>query len=724
MDHETSEKEAVGSGSTSDKFPVWQHAGRPMQTKAVERLRSCLTEIGSAKIPDAETTCLAFDATENHVPLAWVLHEVMHCCKAASQIQYLKSNHGPAKLLWRTLEQLGSHDAGTLPLEKRASFSQLIARLLINVSQRGLPPRPRPRTMQQAEELCREEGKNTQPVHPELRQIILKRQVLLMQILLWRIEAATVQQAWLLVAGNACACGHGDNISADGNVDHILAFTRTAVSALVSRLDRQGLKGAWREDDSASSCLAESCILGAETINTAVQSINAGDFGEDQQYKDEDALADRVGVLAEAAARGLLQLQALPVLLLDSTDPPVILELLLDSQQIRHAFQKLIIAKILRAKPLQEASDLLVFGHKLLGNMLAAVHSRGVEDLGHCEVVMKALVCKDGPYWNDEQLVVEVTQLLSLLEGKDTAVRRIKLECEQQAEAAKKKKEAAREAERDAARQAGEEIARKAEARSQEAGRGDQLEIEETAITVLTLPCGSECRRASKAQSSVEDNTASGHESDPGNTGEHGRRESRVDHWAPAGSADAAWGDESQPPDGGAEPLNERSASLGASTAAICKAEQKPDRQALMLQLHNLQRSQLDGFSQSYISKGPRQASNGQGAGVKRTSGVESHPVFDSGAKQAGQQPPASLRKDVEARDICLPRQDDTSLAHRTCSGPEDGVVSTSRAMGSPQHSSDTQQQGTAPASSMAQRPQMPDHGWSRNGAGPFRNWL
>ena len=39
MDHETSEKEAVGSGSTSDKFPVWQHAGRPMQTKAVERLR-------------------------------------------------------------------------------------------------------------------------------------------------------------------------------------------------------------------------------------------------------------------------------------------------------------------------------------------------------------------------------------------------------------------------------------------------------------------------------------------------------------------------------------------------------------------------------------------------------------------------------------------------------------------------------------------------------------
>ena len=83
------------------------------------------------------------------------------------------------------------------------------------------------------------------------------------------------------------------------------------------------------------------------------------------------------------------------------------------------------------------------------------------------QVVMKALVCKDGPYWNDEQLVVEVTQLLSLLEGKDTAVRRIKLECEQQAEAAKKKKEAAREAERDAARQAGEEIARKAEARSQ-----------------------------------------------------------------------------------------------------------------------------------------------------------------------------------------------------------------------------------------------------------------
>lgn len=69
----------------------------------------------------------------------------------------------------------------------------------------------------------------------------------------------------------------------------------------------------------------------------------------------------RVGVLAEAAARvvatpalhhvltrlaeplmvklvqGLLQLQALPVLLLDSTDPPVILELLLDSQQIRCA---------------------------------------------------------------------------------------------------------------------------------------------------------------------------------------------------------------------------------------------------------------------------------------------------------------------------------------------------------------------------------------------------
>ena len=36
-----------------------------------------------------------------------------------------------------------------------------------------------------------------------------------------------------------------------------------------------------------------------------------------------------------------------------------------------------------------------------------------------------------------------------------------------------------------------------------------------------------------------------------------------------------------------------------------------------MLQLHNLQRSQLDGFSQSYISKGPRQASNGQGAGER-----------------------------------------------------------------------------------------------------------
>lgn len=64
-----------------------------------------------------------------------------------------------------------------------------------------------------------------------------------------------------------------------------------------------------------------------------------------------------------------------------------------------------------------------------------------------------------------------------------------------------------------------------------------------------------------------------------------------------------------------------------------------------------------------------------------------------------------------------MPRQDDTSLAHRTCSGPEDGVVSTSRAMGSPQHSSDTQQQGTAPASSMAQRPQMPDHGQNSGAA-------
>ncbi len=110
-----------------------------------------------------------------------------------------------------------------------------------------------------------------------VRLLLLKRQQLLLHILLWAIEASRAQQAWSLVAGNACACGHGDAVCANTNTDHMLSFGQLAMNTLVDRLQNLGSYGEWQDQDAASSCLAESCIMAAQAINTAVQAIYKAD---------------------------------------------------------------------------------------------------------------------------------------------------------------------------------------------------------------------------------------------------------------------------------------------------------------------------------------------------------------------------------------------------------------------------------------------------------------
>ena len=106
-----------------------------------------------------------------------------------------------------------------------------------------------------------------------IRLLLLKRQQLLMRILLWNIGHPRVQQAWRAIAINACVCGHGDAICAEANLDHMLAFGKLSMVSLSERLDDCGQQGEWQDRDAASACLSESCILAAEAINTAVSAI-------------------------------------------------------------------------------------------------------------------------------------------------------------------------------------------------------------------------------------------------------------------------------------------------------------------------------------------------------------------------------------------------------------------------------------------------------------------
>ena len=106
-----------------------------------------------------------------------------------------------------------------------------------------------------------------------IRLLLLRRQQLLMKLLLWNIEHPRVQQAWSLIASNACTCGHGDAVCADANIDHMLAFGKFAMTSLLQRLAACGQQGEWQERDAASTCLSESCIMTTDAINTAVSAI-------------------------------------------------------------------------------------------------------------------------------------------------------------------------------------------------------------------------------------------------------------------------------------------------------------------------------------------------------------------------------------------------------------------------------------------------------------------
>ena len=119
-----------------------------------------------------------------------------------------------------------------------------------------------------------------------VRLLLLKRQQLLLHILLWDIEGPRAQQAWMIIAGNACACGHGDAVCADANIDHMLAFGQLAMTALADYFERSSQTGNGPTVDPASSCLAESCIMAAQAINTAVQAISVADADAAQSQQD------------------------------------------------------------------------------------------------------------------------------------------------------------------------------------------------------------------------------------------------------------------------------------------------------------------------------------------------------------------------------------------------------------------------------------------------------
>ena len=122
-----------------------------------------------------------------------------------------------------------------------------------------------------------------------VRLLLLNRQQLLLHILLWDITGHRAQLAWMIIAANACACGHGDAVCAEANIDHMLAFGETAVTSLADRLETCSQNGKRRDWDPATSCLAESCIMAAKAINTAVQAIADGEV-PDPALSSEDAV--------------------------------------------------------------------------------------------------------------------------------------------------------------------------------------------------------------------------------------------------------------------------------------------------------------------------------------------------------------------------------------------------------------------------------------------------
>lgn len=118
-----------------------------------------------------------------------------------------------------------------------------------------------------------------------IRLLLLKRQQLLLRILLWNIDHPRAQQAWSTIASSACICGHGDAICADANIDHMLAFGKLAMAALSERLHACSLQGEWQDRDAASACLTQGCIMAAEAINTAVSAI----YNSEAHSADPDA---------------------------------------------------------------------------------------------------------------------------------------------------------------------------------------------------------------------------------------------------------------------------------------------------------------------------------------------------------------------------------------------------------------------------------------------------
>ena len=158
-----------------------------------------------------------------------------------------------------------------------------------------------------------------------VRLLLLKRQHLLVSIFLWDIDVPRVQQAWLILAENACAFGHGDAICADANIGHVMAFAKLAMIAFTERLGKSGQQLKRHGLDTALSCIAKSCILAAQAINTAVQAVYQSEAPADPDV-DWDR-SPRCGHLLQLrllwSSSARLAQELLPPALLDNDRPSI-----------------------------------------------------------------------------------------------------------------------------------------------------------------------------------------------------------------------------------------------------------------------------------------------------------------------------------------------------------------------------------------------------------------
>ncbi|KAK9836898.1 hypothetical protein WJX74_010701 [Apatococcus lobatus] len=367
---DSNQKEALDEGSTLGKFPVARY-DQAAHNEALANFSRRLESLGLPRCAASGT--LSSTLFEERLPLVWLLHEVLHCCQVSAQVQFLKENRYVAKQLWRACEQLSNHSYGSLPSGKQQAFAAFLAMLLIRLTSRSRSCHAPAffQTLPSKEEVSKEASRTS------IRLLLLKRQQLLMRILIWNIEHVRVQQAWTILASNACTCGHGDAICAEANIDHMLAFGKLAVASLAARLRACGQQGEWQERDPASSCLSESCILAAEAINTAVsamynsQACSADPDAEfEPSHRVQELLISSADLAQHSALellltrlaeplmvhliQSILQLQALPVVLLRLDSVPAIVDAIFRSPHARFDFQTMLRTKLFQLGSHQE----------------------------------------------------------------------------------------------------------------------------------------------------------------------------------------------------------------------------------------------------------------------------------------------------------------------------------------------------------------------------------